>query len=403
VRSASSSSQSSSIVRNSRDEQVGVGVHPPDGADSELQFGHVVRVQQFPVVDGKRENSDLGRGSSSPAVLRASVCFSPVRAMTVLVPNRERLRRLPGGVATDLRRPAVARSMTDGERGDGGGGERRDDGSGSLHAPEALREREWRLITEESRPGPIQMALDEVAAETAADGGPRTLRVYRWQPSCLSMGYRQPPDTVDWVFCEREGIDVTRRQTGGGGIYHDAVGDVSYSIVAPKGELPGRLMDCYRLLLDPVLDAFSRLGVDAEFVPEEREALHSPACYLRALHPAHDLVVDGRKVAGNAQYRRKDAVVQHGSISHAVRAEPHLGVFADPGVSPDRFRERVAGIEEHADVSRAETVAAVEDALADWAGASVGSWTSAELDRAEALAAETSASDVWVRRTPDAR
>ncbi|MFC6724781.1 biotin/lipoate A/B protein ligase family protein, partial [Halobium palmae] len=177
----------------------------------------------------------------------------------------------------------------------------------------------------------------------------RTLRVYRWEPSCLSMGYRQEPATVDWAFCEREGVDVTRRQTGGGGIYHDAFGDVSYSIVAPKAELPGKLMDCYRLLLRPVLAAFARLGVDADFVPEERPALYEPACYLRALHPAHDLVAGDRKVAGNAQYRRKDAVVQHGSLTYAVRAEPHLGIFSNPGVSAEAFRDRVTGIAEHAD------------------------------------------------------
>ena len=74
---------------------------------------------------------------------------------------------------------------------------------------------DWRLIREEARPGPMQMALDEVAAETAAAGGPATLRTYRWEPSCLTLGRHQDPETVDWAFCEREGIDVTRRSAGG--------------------------------------------------------------------------------------------------------------------------------------------------------------------------------------------
>jgi lipoate-protein ligase A len=297
-----------------------------------------------------------------------------------------------------------------------------------------LADREWRLVREEARPGPVQMALDEIAAETAADGGPRTVRTYRWEPSCLSLGYRQSPDTVNWEHCERAGVDVTRRQTGGGGIYHDAVGDVSYSIVAPAAELPGDLMDSYHLLCAPVLDAFERLGVPARFVESERPALHEPACYLRALHPAHDVVVpddgggagtaerndgsgvedgdraggDGRgaarvrKVAGNAQYRRKDAVIQHGSLTYSVRAAAHLDVFADPGVSPDRFCERVTGIDEHADCSRAEAVATLEAALADWADAEEGSWTDDELDRARERAAEKYASDDWVRRRTQA-
>jgi lipoate-protein ligase A len=274
-----------------------------------------------------------------------------------------------------------------------------------------LTDRAWRVIPEESRPGPMQMALDEIAAETAGTGGPRTVRVYRWEPSCLSLGYRQSADTVDWGYCESRGIDVTRRQTGGGGIYHDAVGDISYSIVAPNAELPGDLMDCYHLLCEPVLAAIRRLGVPARFVESELPALHEPACYLRALHPAHDVVVpdssegsgsdesDGRvrKLAGNAQYRRKDAVIQHGSITFSVRTEAHLGAFSDPGVDPTGFEGRVTGIDDHADCSREEAVATLTETLAEWADAEVGDWTEMELSRARDRVTGKYADERWVR------
>ena len=267
----------------------------------------------------------------------------------------------------------------------------------------ALADREWRFIREEARDGPMQMALDEVAAETAADGGPRTVRVYRWDPSTLSLGYGQDPDTVDWEHCADEGISVTRRQTGGGGIYHDLHGDVSYSIVAPKAELPGDLMDAYHLLCEPILDAFDRLGVDADTVADAMPEIWSPACYLRELHPAHDIVADGRKISGNAQYRRRDAVVQHGSLTYSARAAEHLDVFDGHDVDPGRFRERVVGVDELADVSRAETVAAVEAALTTWTDATEGEWTDAELERARERADEKYANDEWVRRRPDDR
>ncbi|MFB6130981.1 MAG: biotin/lipoate A/B protein ligase family protein [Salinigranum sp.] len=266
-----------------------------------------------------------------------------------------------------------------------------------------LADREWRLVREEARPGPTNMALDEIAAETAAAGGPRTLRVYTWRPSTLSLGYRQDPDTVDWEWCEREGVTVTRRQTGGGGIYHDEYGDVSYSIVAPAAELPGDLLDCYHLLLEPVLDAFDRLGIDAGFAAEEYPSIHEPACYLRALHPAHDVVVDGRKVSGNAQYRRRDAVIQHGSLTYAVRAAAHLAAFADHDVSREAFESRVTAIDEHADVARSTAVAALEDALAEWADAHEGSWTDDELAHAEERAEGKYESDEWNMRRADGR
>jgi lipoate-protein ligase A len=266
-----------------------------------------------------------------------------------------------------------------------------------------LADREWRLIREEARDGPMQMALDEIAAETAAAGGPRTVRVYRWEPSTLSLGYHQDPETVDWDHCEREGVTVTRRQTGGGGIYHDAHGDVSYSIVAPKDELPGDLMESYHLLCAPILDAFARLGVDADYVSESVPEIWHPACYLRELHPAHDVVAGGKKVSGNAQYRRHDAVVQHGSLTYAVKAAAHLDVFAGHDVTVEEFESRVGGIAEFADVTREEAVAAVESALADWADATVGEWTDDELARARDRAAEKYAADDWVRRDPRQR
>ena len=300
---------------------------------------------------------------------------------------------------------------------------------------------DWRLIREESRPGPMQMALDEVAAETAAAGGPATVRTYRWDPSCLTLGYRQDPATVDWAFCEREGIDVTRRQTGGGGIYHDTRGDIAYSIAVPAADVPGELLDCYHLLCEPVLDAFDRLGIDAGYVEESMPELYHPACYLRELHPAHDVVAGGhgdggggapdsdrrRKIAGNAQYRKRDAVIQHGSLTFSVDAERHLGTFADPPVTPAAFGDRVVGMDELAGVDRGDVVAAVEEALIAWVvgedgeregrkageregredgereGIDVdrdGSWTDAEIRRAEELVETKYRDREWVRTRP---
>ncbi|WP_458206109.1 lipoate--protein ligase family protein [Haladaptatus sp. NG-SE-30] len=264
-----------------------------------------------------------------------------------------------------------------------------------------LADREWRLIREESWDGPLNMALDEIAAETAAEGGPRTLRVYRWEPSTLSLGYRQDPETVDWDFCEREGITVTRRPTGGGGIYHDNFGDISYSIVAPAEELPGDLMETYELLCDPVFDAFERMGVDAQFTDETLPVLYEPACYLRELHPAHDIVANGRKISGNAQYRRKDAVIQHGSLKFALDADRHLSTFADPETTPSEFADRVTTINEQVSIDRDEAVTAVENALHDWADAEEGSWTDAEVARAREHADAKFASESWTKKRDD--
>ncbi|GAA0513924.1 lipoate-protein ligase A [Halorubrum aquaticum] len=284
-----------------------------------------------------------------------------------------------------------------------------------MTAPEG----DWRLIREERRPGPMQMALDEVAAETASGGGPATVRTYRWDPTCLTLGYGQDPETVDWAACERAGVDVTRRRTGGGGIVHDSHGDVAYSIAVPAEDVPGKLLDAYHQLCEPILEAFARLGIDADYVEEAVPELYHPACYLRELHPAHDVVAAGRKIAGNAQYRTRDAVVQHGSLSFSVDADAHLDAFADPPVDSTTFRERVVGMDELADVDRAEAVRAVEASLLEWVEAGIGSedgpeggdgsvdrdgsWTDAELERARELVEERYRDDDWVRSRPGDR
>lgn len=250
-----------------------------------------------------------------------------------------------------------------------------------------LAAQEWRLIREEAWDGPMNMALDEIAAETAAEGGPRTVRVYQWEPSTLSLGYRQDPDTIDWKYCEREGITVTRRPTGGGAIYHDNDGDISYSIIAPAAELPGKLLDAYELLCEPILDAFEGMGVSTDFAAEEQPEIYQPACYLRELHPAHDVVAgDGRKISGNAQYRQRDSVIQHGSLTYESQPDRHLSVFTNDDLSRAEFSERVTSIHEQSGSSRADAVEMLEATLGEWADATVGEWTDDELARARVRA-----------------
>ncbi|PSP48251.1 lipase [Halobacteriales archaeon QH_7_69_31] len=255
-------------------------------------------------------------------------------------------------------------------------------------------------------------------AETIAAGGPATVRVYRWVPSTLSLGYGNDPDVVDWGFCEDVGFTVTRRQTGGGAIYHGSAADVAYSIIAPAEAFPGDVTESYRELLDPVIDAFDRFGVDVTFADADRAAVWSPACYLRELDPAHDLVgPDGRKIAGNAQYRTREAIVQHGSLSFDVESQTHLDCFDDPPVSPAEFEAHVCGALEFVeydqvvetgagamagyDLQRSRFVAALEDALGEWADAEEGEWTEDETARAADIADGKYRADAWIEDRVD--
>ncbi|RQG87056.1 lipoate--protein ligase family protein [Natrarchaeobius halalkaliphilus] len=265
-----------------------------------------------------------------------------------------------------------------------------------------LADERWRLIRDDPREGETQMALEEIAAETALEDDVRTVRVYSWEPSTLSLGYRQDAETVDWKYCEHEEIGVTRRQTGGGGIYHDRHADISYSIVAPASEVPGDLMECYALFCEPILSALERMGIEADFANAEQPSIYQPSCYLRDINPAHDIVApasagtDAGKLSGNAQYRRRDVVIQHGSLNYDRAPERHVGVF-EGDLEPTTFSDRVTSVRDEVGIDRNEAVETLADTLGEWCDASEGSWRDGELEAARELAGRKYGEDAWVR------
>ncbi|MGE5556835.1 MAG: biotin/lipoate A/B protein ligase family protein, partial [Methanocella sp.] len=83
------------------------------------------------------------------------------------------------------------------------------------------------------------MAIDEAILQARIeDKVPNTLRLYRWQPSAVSIGRNQNPhEQVHLDAAERLGVDVVRRPSGGGTVYHDFEGEVTYAVVAKTADL----------------------------------------------------------------------------------------------------------------------------------------------------------------------
>jgi lipoate-protein ligase A len=143
------------------------------------------------------------------------------------------------------------------------------------------------------------------------------------------------------------------------------------------------------------------MGIDAAFAETEQKAIYQPACYLRAIHPAHDILAGGRKISGNAQYRQRDAVIQHGSLSYSLSPAQHLGVFASEEITAEQFTERVTSIRNQSGIDRSTAVNSLEAAFEAWANADEGTWTDDELDRAREIAAQKYTSEAWTRERTD--
>lgn len=149
----------------------------------------------------------------------------------------------------------------------------------------------------------------------AEDPSRSVVRIYQWDEPTVSLGYFQKPDDdIDsrLVNCPR-----VRRITGGGAILHDD--ELTYSCVLPSVH-PRRAMptSVYPVVHAAIIRLMFRCGAEAAMrkdlptAPAARASTEPFLCFLRS--DPHDVVLQGHKVLGSAQRRRRGTILQHGSI-----------------------------------------------------------------------------------------
>lgn len=206
----------------------------------------------------------------------------------------------------------------------------------------------WRLVVDGDQTGAENMARDVAMldAVVAGEAWP-TLRLYGWSPPCLSLGKHQALEAADVGFCEREGIDVVRRPTGGRAVLHHL--ELTYSVVAPldQGPMPKPLQEAYRKLCSALVEAARSFGIDAELTGGEVNlSLPGPRTTVPCFEaPAGgEVVVGGRKLIGSSMRARQGHILQHGAIlldwdgrlqagsmglPDDSKVRPHVTTFAD--------------------------------------------------------------------------
>jgi lipoate-protein ligase A len=161
------------------------------------------------------------------------------------------------------------------------------------------------------------MAVDEAILEgVAREISAPTLRLYAWDPPCLSLGYAQPISDVDLEALKANAWDIVRRPTGGRAILH--TDELTYSIIGRQDDplLAGSVIESYRRLSQALLQALTLLGIPA--VAEAKPPLPAgsdpkgPVCF--EVPSTYEITYDHKKVIGSAQARRKGMVLQHGSF-----------------------------------------------------------------------------------------
>lgn len=159
------------------------------------------------------------------------------------------------------------------------------------------------------------MALDEAILESIEIGESRpTLRLYAWAPPCLSLGIAQAYADVDLVRLRNHGWNVVRRITGGRAILH--TDELTYSVVGPADHpiLAGSVLESYNRIARGLMGAVHALELHVEMKEgkADESGKSNPVCF--EVPSTYEITVSGKKLIGSAQARRKEGVLQHGSL-----------------------------------------------------------------------------------------
>ncbi|OPY31959.1 MAG: Lipoate-protein ligase A subunit 1 [Methanomassiliicoccales archaeon PtaU1.Bin124] len=242
----------------------------------------------------------------------------------------------------------------------------------------------WRLIPFHDAPAAENMAIDEAVAEAVSfnEANP-TIRFYGWKPSAVSIGcFQSMKDEVDIDACRELGIDRVRRRTGGGAVFHDHDGEITYSVICPERLVEKDITASYKQVCGWAVAALRSLDLDAEF------------------SPINDILVNGKKVSGSAQTRRQGIFTMHGTILYKVDRETMFRVLKvgrtktsdKPSALPS---DRVAGVGEISTIRKEELLLALVGAFIDGKEWYLGELGRDEEARADVIASMRYANNDW--------
>ncbi len=245
----------------------------------------------------------------------------------------------------------------------------------------------WRVIELDTHSAAMNMAIDQAVLESVSKNKScPTIRFYQWLPSAVSIGYFQSLSVeVNEGETRKRGFDVVRRQTGGGAVFHDSAGEITYSIIGKEELFSKGITESYHEICDILVKGLGLLGIPAEF------------------KPINDIIVKGKKISGNAQTRRNGVLLQHGTILYDLDVETMFSVLriTNEKISDKLIasvKDRVTRILDHADISKSDCYSAFQEAFCKNRETYIGKLSLEEQIRTTELVRDKYGSDEWNRQ-----
>ena len=156
----------------------------------------------------------------------------------------------------------------------------------------------------------MQMAIDEAILISISEGKSfDTLRFYEFNPTSITYGFSQTINNFDVDKLKKDNVNIVKRMSGGTSVLHKK--DFTYSLALKEEALPRQIVDAYKYLSQGLINGLNLMGVNASF-REDTSKTREGVCYLN--NNPYDIVVNDKKISGNAQFRKDGVALQHGTI-----------------------------------------------------------------------------------------
>ena len=197
----------------------------------------------------------------------------------------------------------------------------------------------WNFINSNARSPAYNMALDELLMswQKERDFLP-TLRFYFWDVPTLTIGHFQnAKKDINFEKVKEHGVEFVRRQTGGKAVLHD--NELTYSVTLPENypNMPKDVVSAYRVLTQGLIEGYREIGLYPKFsIPSDEKQEKTAVCFDTP--SMYEVVIDNKKIAGSAQVRKNDMILQHGSVPLSINIDMLYDMFL---FKSDRLKERL--------------------------------------------------------------